>query len=516
MLVAEADPTPTASDLDARGIDTLLAMRGIVRRFGDLVANDQIDLEVRQGEIVGLLGENGSGKSTLMKVLFGMLRADAGSITVRGEPLADHTPAGALAAGIAMIHQHFMLVDAMTVTENVMLGWPAAGRILRTREMAARIRDASRRFGLDLDPDARVADLPLGRRQRVEILKAILRDADLLVLDEPTSNLAPTEVSELLTILLRLRDEGKGIIFISHKLPEVLEACDNVVVLRAGKVVGRVAVSATSQSQLAEMMIGRDVTVRSAAVAASPANGPVRLAVANLAGPGLERLSFEICRGEILGVAGVDGNGQIELVETLAGLRSAHSGTVALDGQDITRKGVGARTRGGLAYMPADRGTTALVKTMSIVENLMLRDSMRAPYGRGPWLTPGRAAAKARALMAEFDIRARDPETSAGRLSGGNQQKIVVARELDRAPAVLVAHQAAWGLDPGATRFVLDRMLALREAGAAILYVSSELEEVLAISDRVAVMARGGFAGLVSRAEVNARQLGLWMGGKAA
>ena len=516
MPVAEADLTPKASTTDAPKDGALLAMRGIVRRFGDIVANDRIDLEVREGEIVGLLGENGSGKSTLMKVLFGMLRADAGSITVRGRPLTDHSPAGALAAGIAMIHQHFMLIDAMTVTDNVMLGGPAAGHILRATTVAARIRDVSRRFGLDLDPDARVADLPLGRRQRVEILKAILRDADLLVLDEPTSNLAPTEVSELLAILRRLRADGKGIVFISHKLPEVLEVCDNVVVLRAGKVVGRASVSGTSQSQLAEMMIGRDVAPRPTTAPATLAAGPARLAVANLAGPGLERLSFEIRRGEILGVAGVDGNGQIELVETLAGLRSANGGTIALDGEDITRAGAGARMRSGLAYMPADRGTTALVKTMSVVENLMLRDSMQPPYGRGPWLTPGRAAEKARALMVEFDIRARDPETLVGRLSGGNQQKIVVARELDRAPAVLVAHQAAWGLDPGATRFVLDRMLALREAGAAILYVSSELEEVLAISDRVAVMARGGFAGIVRRDAVDARQLGLWMGGKAA
>ena len=491
----------------------LLEMRGIVRRFGELCANDSIDLDVHDGEILGLLGENGSGKSTLMKVLFGMLPPDAGTIVFRSQPLAGHTPADAMAAGIAMIHQHFMLVDAMTVTENVMLGWPAAGRILRVREVAARIREMSRRFGLDLDPDARVAALPLGRRQRVEILKAILREAELLILDEPTSNLAPAEVADLLTILRRLRAERKGIVFISHKLPEVLDVCDNVVVLRAGRVAGRISVAGASQGRLAEMMIGRDVTAPRP-TAAVP-TGAARLTVTDLSAPGVARLSFTIKGGEILGVAGVDGNGQVELVETLTGLRPARNGAVGLDSLDITRASVSARLRCGLAYMPADRGTTALVKAMSVAENLMLRDSSRPPYGRGALLTRGPAASKARTLMADYDIRAGGPQSIVGRLSGGNQQKIVVARELDRAPAVLIAHQAAWGLDPGALRFVLDRMLALRAAGAAILYVSSELEEVLAISDRVAVMSRGGFAGIVARASVDLRELGLWMAGGA-
>ena len=490
-------------------------MRGIVRRFGELCANDGIDLDVHDGEILGLLGENGSGKSTLMKVLFGMLAPDAGTVAFRGRPLAGHTPTDSIAAGIAMIHQHFMLVDAMTVTENIMLGWPAAGRILRRGEAAARIREESRRFGLDLDPDARVAALPLGLRQRVEILKAILREAELLILDEPTSNLAPTEVADLLTILRRLRAERKGIVFISHKLPEVLDLCDNVVVLRAGRVAGRTAVAGASQGRLAEMMVGRDITAPRSAAAARTM-GAARLTVTGLTAPGLSRVSFAIHGGEVLGVAGVDGNGQIELAETLAGLRPVDSGSVLLDGRDITRKSVSTRLRCGLAYMPADRGTTALVATMSVAENLMLRDSGRRPYGRGPLLTRGPAASKARTLMADYDIRAGGPESIVGRLSGGNQQKIVVARELDRAPAVLIAHQAAWGLDPGACRFVLDRMLALRAAGAAILYVSSELEEVLAISDRVAVMSRGGFAGIVARSDVDPRKLGLWMAGRPA
>ncbi|HLH49967.1 MAG TPA: ATP-binding cassette domain-containing protein, partial [Roseiarcus sp.] len=389
-------------------MSALLEMRGIVRRFGDLCANDNIDLEVRPGEILGLLGENGSGKSTLMKVLFGMLPPDAGSIKFRGRPLAGHTPAEAMAAGIAMIHQHFMLIDAMTVTENVMLGWPAAGRVLRAKDVAQRVREASQRFGLDLDPDAQVAKLPLGRRQRVEILKAILREAELLILDEPTSNLAPAEVADLLTILRRLRAENKGIVFITHKLPEVLEVCDNVVVLRTGRVAGRAPVAGASQGQLAEMMIGRDVSTPRQIDTARPPGEP-RLEVRGLSAPGLAPLTFEIRSGEILGVAGVDGNGQIELVETLTGLRPARGGQIALKGCDVTRSTVAARMRLGLAYMPADRGYTALVKTMSVAENLMLRDSRRPPYGRGPVLTRAAGAAKARALMADYDIRARDP-----------------------------------------------------------------------------------------------------------
>ena len=495
-------------------MSALLEMRGIVRCFGAVRANDGIDLDVRSGEILGLLGENGSGKSTLMKVLFGMTAPDSGEITFRGRALSGHRPAAAMAAGIAMIHQHFMLIEAMSVVENVMLGWPSAGRVLKRAEIAARVSEVSRRFGLDLKPEAMIASLPLGRRQRVEILKAALRDAELLILDEPTSNLAPAEVADLLMILRRLRAEGKGIVFISHKLPEVLDVCDRVVVLRNGRVSGRAAIADVTKAQLAEMMVGRDVTVPYAHRA--PILGAVRLAVDRLGGPGFERLSFAVRGGEILGIAGVDGNGQIEVAETLAGLRRSRAGSIALNGRDITGAPVDARTRGGMAYMPADRSSTALVQSLSIGENLMLRDSRRPPYARGLMLARNGLQRKTRELMREYDIRAPAPRTLVARLSGGNQQKIVVARELDRRPTVLIAHQAAWGLDPGAARFVLERVLSLRDEGAAIVYFSSELEEVLEISDRIAVMANGGLAGVTTRADADLGQIGLWMAGRAA
>lgn len=495
-------------------MSALLQMRGIVRRYGEVRANDGVDLDVGAGEILGLLGENGSGKSTLMKVLFGMTAPDAGAIVFDGRELSDHSPAEATAAGITMIHQHFMLIEAMSVAENVMLGWAEAGRVLRRAEVSARVRDTSRKFGMDLDPDSLVADLPLGRKQRVEILKAVLRRTKLLILDEPTSNLAPTEVAELLTLLRRLRAEGVGIVFITHKLPEVLEVCDRVVVLRAGRVAGAARAGDVTRAQLAELMVGRDTTAPH--VARAPVGAEPRLAVEALEGAGLGPLSFEVRRGEILGVAGVDGNGQLELVQTLAGLSRVRGGSVRIDGRDVTQTGVAARMRAGLAYMPADRAATALVRDMSIGDNLRLRDSGAPPYVRGGFLSPGGLRRRAAELMSDYDIRAPDPGVRARSLSGGNQQKIVIARELERQPGVLVAHQAAWGLDPGATRFVLERILALRERGAAIVYVSSELDEVLDIADRVAVMANGGFAGLTSRGEADLAQIGLWMSGRAA
>lgn len=494
----------------------LLEMRGIAKSFGATRANDGVDLDVQAGQVVGLLGENGSGKSTLMKILFGMVVPDAGGIVFRGRELSDHTPRQAIAAGIGMVHQHFMLVDAMTVAENVMLGWDKAGRWLRKASIADEIRETSRRYGLDLDPDLRVADLPLGRRQRVEILKLLLRGAELLILDEPTSNLSPPEIEGLIEVMRRLRTEGKGIVFISHKLGEVLAVCDEVVVLRDGRVAGRQPVAQATRQELARLMIGRDVTEPLRRVEHAP--GATRLAVRDLgvSGNRLVGVSFEVRAGEVLGIAGVDGNGQLELVEAIAGLEAPSAGAVAIGGRDVTRAGVAERVAAGLSYIPADRAHTSIVRSMSIAENLALRDVRRDPFSHRGWLSGKGFAANARRQIEAYAIRAPGPDARADQLSGGNQQKIVVAREIGRAPKVLVAFQATWGLDPGATRFVLERVLALRAAGAAVLYVSSELEEVLNIADRVGVLHGGKLVGLMPREAVDLGELGLMMAGAHA
>lgn len=496
----------------------VLDMHGIVKTYGSVRANDGISLTVLPGSILGLLGENGSGKSTLMKVLFGMVAPDAGSILFKGKELSGHTPGEAIAAGIGMIHQHFMLIEAMTVTENIMLGWQAAGRWLRRDAIRDLLRETSARYGLDLDPDAVVADLSLGRRQRVEILKALLRGADLLVLDEPTSNLSPPEVTALLQIMQRLRDEGKSIIFISHKLGEVMQVCDEIVVLRDGKVSGRTTAADTDRAALARMMVGRDIAEplhRKPSSGASTLLSLRGIATAADQGMALKDISIDVAAGEILAIAGVDGNGQLELAEAVAGLRRLTAGRVLLDGTDLSLTGIAARVAAGVAYMPADRAQTSLVQGMSIAENLMLRDSIRPPYSRGPWLSRAGLAAAAQRLVTAFDIRTPSAELQARQLSGGNQQKIVVAREIDRGPRLLIAHQPTWGLDPGATRFVMDSILALRDSGAAVIYISSELDEVLSIGDRIGVLFDGRMAGVVPRDAVDVGRIGMMMAGSA-
>jgi simple sugar transport system ATP-binding protein len=495
----------------------MLRMRGISKSYGSVHANRSIDLEVAAGRIVGLLGENGSGKTTLMNVLFGMVAPDAGTIVFKDRPLTGHTPREAIAAGIGMIHQHFMLVPAMTVTENVMLGWDATGRWLRHAEVAARIRSASSAYGLGLDPGARVEALPLGAQQRVEIVKAIVRGAELLVLDEPTSSLSPPEIAGLLDVLRRLRGEGRSVIFISHKLGEVLDVCDEVVVLRDGEVAGRAEVAGIGRRELAHLMVGRDVGAPIERRALAP--GDERLVVADLRAvdaAGIEHLrgvSFSVRAGEVLALVGVDGNGQAELASLISGVDRPARGAVFVDGADVTAGGVAARRAAGLAHVPADRATTGLVADMTIAENLALRAFDDPPLRHGPWLDLGAMADLARERIAEFAIRAPGPQTAARTLSGGNQQKIVLARELGSRPAVLVAEQPTRGLDPGATRFVVDQVLALREAGGAVLYISTELEEALLVADRIGVLYRGRLVGLVRREDVDLSRLGLMMAG---
>jgi simple sugar transport system ATP-binding protein len=494
----------------------MLVMRGIAKAFGPVRANRGIDFSVPRRRIVGLLGENGSGKTTLMNILLGMAAPDAGTIELEGQPLAGHTPHEALARGVAMIHQHFTLVDAMTVAENVMLGWDAAGAWLRHAAVAERIRRASRAYGLDLDPTAIVETLSLGARQRVEIVKAVLRGARLLVLDEPTSNLSPPEVARLFDVLRTLRDEDRSVVFISHKLGEVLEICDEVVVLRAGEVAGRRPVAGASRDDLARMMIG---TLPPPLERATVAPGRALLAVFDLHARddlGVERLrgvSLSVRAGEILAIAGVDGNGQGELAEVIGGVRPATRGSVAVDGADVTEAGVTARISAGLAYVPADRLATGLVPAMTVAENLALRDVGDPPFRRGPWLDLEATRALARQRIGAFGILASGAEAPVATLSGGNQQKVVLARELGRAPKVLVAVQPTRGLDPGASRDVIDRVLAMRAAGGAVLYISTELDEVLTVGDRIAVMYGGEILGVVDRDEADLGRIGLMMAG---
>ena len=500
----------------ARAPGAMLAMRGIVKSYGAVRANRGIDLDVPAGAIVGLLGENGSGKTTLMNVLYGLVRPDAGSATFRGRPLPLGSPRAALAAGIGMIHQHFMLVPAMSVTENVMLGWRAAGSWLRAAAIAERIVQASRAYGLELDPGAVVGMLPLGLQQRVEILKAVLRGADLLILDEPTSSLSPPEVTALLAVLRRLRDEGRSVIFISHKLGEVLEVCDEVVVLRDGEVAGRRAVAGASREDLARLMVGRDLPPP--VERASRAPGAEILVVADLHAcdaAGVERLrgvSFSVRAGEIFAIAGVDGNGQAELAEVLGGVVPPTRGSVFVDGAEIVG-GVATRLAAGVAHVPADRASVGLVRDMTIADNVVLRDVDRPPFCRRGWLDRDAAREAARRGIEAFDIRAEGVDVPVRTLSGGNQQKVILARELGRGPRVLLAVQPTRGLDPGATRFVIDRVRALRDGGAAILYVSTELEEILGVADRLAVMHAGRLVGVMRPADADLTRLGLMMAG---
>ena len=496
----------------------LLEMRGISKSYGSVQANRRIDLTVMPGEIVGLLGENGSGKSTLMKVLFGMVRPDEGDVVYQGRQLEAGSPRAALEQGIAMIHQHFTLVEAMTVSENLMLGWSRdAGPWLNHAATARKVREAAAHYGLEVDPDARVEQLALGEKQRVEILKAILRGAHLLILDEPSSILSPPEIERLLAFLKRFRAEGHSVVFITHKLGEVLEVADRVVVLRDGQVVGATDVAGATRESLARLMVGRELAPP-AARAASPA-GKARLQVEGLAArdaSGVERLrgaSFTLRAGEVLALAGIDGNGQGELANTLAGITVPTAGRILLDGVDITRGNARTRLAAGIAYIPADRAGTSLVQGMSIEDNLVLRDIDQEPYSSGGRIARAVLRRLAQQRMREFDIRAASPQVPARTLSGGNQQKVALARELSRQPRVVIAFQPTWGLDPGATRFVVESLLKLRQQGAAVLYISSELEEVLAVGDRIGVLSGGRILHVVDRAQADLESIGLAMAG---
>jgi general nucleoside transport system ATP-binding protein len=494
-----------------------LELKGITKRFGSLVANDRIDLSVAPGQVHALLGENGAGKTTLMNVLYGLLQADEGEILLDGKAVRFGSPKDAIAAGIGMVHQHFMLVPVFTVAENVTLGIEETHRLglIDRRKTRKDVSELSHRYGLEIDPNALVEDLPVGIQQRVEIVKALVREATVLILDEPTAVLTPAETEDLFRIIRRLKEGGRSIVFISHKLKEVQAIADTITVLRRGQVVGERPPSA-SEEELASLMVGRNVQLRVSKDAAKP--GEVVLDVADLTVTDqtgrvwVNGVSFQVRAGEILGVAGVQGNGQTELCEALMGLLPTSAGQMTLDGRDLTRATPEQRLRAGVAYIPEDRQADGLVGDFSVADNMVLDTYNRPPFASGIRLNLGAIAANAAELVQEFDVRTTSTATAVSTLSGGNQQKVILARELGREHKVLIASQPTRGLDVGSIEFVHRRIVEQRDKGLAVLIVSAELDEIYALADRIAVMYEGRITGF-RPPTVPAEELGRLMAG---
>ena len=497
-------------------------MRGIRKVFPGVIANDQVDLEVRQGEIHALVGENGAGKSTLMNILYGLIHAEGGEVLIGGKPAPMQGPRDAIKHGIGMVHQHFMLIPVFTVGENVVLGSEPVrpGGFYDYAKARAAITDLTRRYGLALDPDARVEDLPVGLQQRVEIVKVLYRGARILILDEPTGVLTPQEAIELFRVLRDLVKNGKTIIFISHKLKEVLEISDRITVMRRGKVVGHLVTKNTDEAEIARLMVGREVLLRVDKAPAKP--GPVALRVVNLSAMSdqgvlaLRDVSLDLHQGEILGIAGVEGNGQSELVETLAGTRHPAGGHIYLADREVGNLSAAGIRLAGVSHIPEDRRGAGLVLNYSVADNLILgRQRTRRFAWDGLVLRLKAIFAWAQRLISEFDIRTPSSRTPARTLSGGNQQKIIVARELATEPRVLLAAQPTRGVDIGAIEFIHRRLVAERDGGAAILLVSAELDEVRSLSDRIAVMYEGRIVSL-EPPDATEERLGLLMTGGGA
>ncbi|MDH5133463.1 MULTISPECIES: ABC transporter ATP-binding protein [unclassified Microbacterium] len=496
-----------------------LELRGITKRFGSLVANDHIDLVVEPGQIHALLGENGAGKSTLMNVLYGLYQADEGEILLDDVVQHFRGPGDAMAAGIGMVHQHFMLVPVFTVAENVMLGHEQT-KGLGTLDIAKareHVRAVAARFGFDIDPDAVVGDLPVGVQQRVEIIKALSRDAKVLVFDEPTAVLTPQETDELMAIMRQLRDEGTAIVFITHKLREVREVADRITIVRLGRVVGEASPTATN-AELASLMVGRavELTVQKEA----PRLGEGGLEVRNLrvlTSTGaivVDDVDFTVRPGEVLAVAGVQGNGQTELVEAIVGLAARVEGNIILDGTELVGKSVRGILDAGVGFVPEDRTEDGLVAGFSVAENLILDRSDDPAFSRAGTLRRGALEDFAKERIAEYDIRTQGPDTPAGTLSGGNQQKVVIAREMSRELRLFVAAQPTRGVDVGSIEFIHKRIIETRDAGIPVIVVSTELDEVAALADRIAVMYRGTIVGIVP-GDTPRETLGLMMAGAA-
>jgi simple sugar transport system ATP-binding protein len=502
-----------------------LQLQGITKRFPGVLANDSVDLTVRSGEILGLLGENGAGKTTLMNILYGLYTADEGEILIDGEPQHFGGPADAIGAGIGMVHQHFMLVPVFTVTENVVLGVePTIGSgplgtlgIMNLSEARREVREISAKYGLEVDPDAYIEDIPVGIQQRVEIVKVLFREAEFLIFDEPTAVLTPQEVQEFFGILRSLRDAGKAIVFITHKLKEILEIADRTVVLRRGRSVGEVATEGADESTLAELMVGRPVDLVVSKGAAQP--GETVLRVENLVvldereHPTVNGVSFEVRSGEIVGIAGVQGNGQTELVEALTGLRPPIDGAIAVSGNDITGDGPRQIYNQSVAHVPEDRQRSGLILAFTVAENLVLNSYHAPPFSRRGVMAWDEVREKAGELVEQFDVRTPSIEVPLSNLSGGNQQKVIVAREFSREVALAISSQPTRGLDVGSIEYIHEQIVRQRDAGAAMLIVSTELDEVMALSDRILVMYRGEIVAELDPTETTTAEIGLYMAG---
>ena len=500
--------------------EVVLEMKGVRKEFPGVLANDDVDLDIRRGEVHALLGENGAGKSTLMNILYGLYHPDAGEVLLHGKPVTFASARDAIQAGIGMVHQHFMLIPVMTVAENIVLGMEPVrdGVLLDERAAEARVRELSERFGLVVDAASLVSEITVGQEQRVEILKALFRGADVLILDEPTAVLTPQEAQELFGIIRSLKADGKSIIFISHKLNEVLEIADRITVLRRGRKIETVPREGATEASLARAMVGREVLLEVDKTPAQP--GDVLLSVEDLHvhdDRGIEKvrgISFQVRAGEIVGIAGVDGNGQTELVDAITGLRKLASGRIEVAGRELHQATARRMLDAGVGHIPEDRQRRGLVLEFSIAENIALHDYAKPPDAHWGWLFPARLVTRAARLIREFDVRGGGPLTRAGGLSGGNQQKLVVAREIARDPKVLVAAQPTRGLDVGAIEYLHRRIVAERDEGRAVLLVSLELDEILSLSDRILVIYEGEIAG-EHTGVVSEEQIGLEMlGGK--
>ncbi|MCE1253343.1 MAG: ABC transporter ATP-binding protein [Anaerolineae bacterium] len=496
----------------------VLEAKQITKQFPGVLANDAVSFDLRPGEIHALLGENGAGKTTLMNVLYGLYKPDQGEIKINGEAVNLQSPNDAIAHGIGMVHQHFMLIPVFSVAENIMLGCETVkGLALDRRSVAARVKDLSHQYGLDVDPSALVQDLPVGLQQRVEIVKALYRKAQILILDEPTAVLTPQEAEDLSKIMRELTKKGVSIIFITHKLKEVLAVADRITVMRAGKVVGSTTPAETTEADLANMMVGRNVILKVEKAAAQPRE-PV-LQVENLSVldkrdlEAVRGISFEVRAGEVLGIAGVQGNGQTELVEAITGLRHARSGRVVLAGKDQTNQPPRPLVENGLGHIPEDRQKHGLVLQFPITDNMVLCTYYQPPFARGGIRQNKAIDENAYALVQQFDVRTPSPFVHASKLSGGNQQKVIVARELSRPIKLLVANQPTRGLDVGSIEYIHKKIVEMRDAGAAVLLVSAELDEIMSLSDRIAVMYHGKIVAVLPTAEASREQLGLLMAG---